>query len=311
MINRSSCIAILLIFTLCACKQQTQPVLQEQKNVKKGEYPMPTPPSMVSDPEEKATYVAMNYWNNYNFNDTSQINDTEYTETALANYIQLLYYTPQKTVEKSLRASLKKAEVNEQMFEFFTGLYEKYLQDPNSPMRNEDFYIPILEYIIAKPDLDEVYKIRPRYQLKMALKNRTGDVASDFSYTTASGKTGRMHKLKSDYLILFFYNPECSSCKKITQHILDSPVINMLIENKTVTLLAFYPDEDISAWKSHQSIIPSTWINSYDNGKLKKEELYDLKAIPTIYLLDKEKRVLLKDAPIEVVEQRLYQLELL
>jgi hypothetical protein len=37
-------------------------------------------------------------------------------------------------------------------------------------------------------------------------------------------------------------------------------------------------------------------------------ELYDLKAMPTLYLLDKDKKVLLKDAPVEQVEQYLAHL---
>ena len=33
------------------------------------------------------------------------------------------------------------------------------------------------------------------------------------------------------------------------------------------------------------------------------DRLYDLKAIPTIYLLDSSKRVILKDVPVEVAEE--------
>jgi hypothetical protein len=33
-----------------------------------------------------------------------------------------------------------------------------------------------------------------------------------------------------------------------------------------------------------------------------RERLYDIKAIPTIYLLDSDKKVLLKDSSIEAVE---------
>ncbi len=39
------------------------------------------------------------------------------------------------------------------------------------------------------------------------------------------------------------------------------------------------------------------WINGYDKElTVLERELYDLKAMPTLYLLDKDKKVLLKDA---------------
>lgn len=44
-------------------------------------------------------------------------------------------------------------------------------------------------------------------------------------------------------------------------------------------------------------------VCTYDDGQvITKERLYDLRAIPTFYLLDREKRVLLKDAPFRVIE---------
>ena len=39
------------------------------------------------------------------------------------------------------------------------------------------------------------------------------------------------------------------------------------------------------------------WVNGYDKGQILTNELhYDLSAIPSFYLLDKDKKVLLKDA---------------
>jgi hypothetical protein len=47
-------------------------------------------------------------------------------------------------------------------------------------------------------------------------------------------------------------------------------------------------------------------IDGYDEGqRLTREQVYDLKAIPALYLLDAEKRVILKDASFEQVEERL------
>ena len=40
---------------------------------------------------------------------------------------------------------------------------------------------------------------------------------------------------------------------------------------------------------------------------IKEKNLYDLKAIPTLYLLDKNKKVLLKDAVVGQIEQYLQQ----
>ena len=49
--------------------------------------------------------------------------------------------------------------------------------------KRQEFYIPVLEAMIASPVLDETEKIRPQARLKLAQKNRIGTKALDFTYT--------------------------------------------------------------------------------------------------------------------------------
>lgn len=71
-------------------------------------------------------------------------------------------------------------------------------------------------------------------------------------------------------------------------------------------MLSFYPDEELEEWRKHLNEFPEEWINSYDKElTLREKQLYDLKAIPTLYLLDREKKVLLKDATAQVIEEYL------
>jgi hypothetical protein len=67
-------------------------------------------------------------------------------------------------------------------------------------------------------------------------------------------------------------------------------------ENDLVEVLAIYPDEDLVAWRDHISDIPRSWINGYDAGmRITEARSYNLQAIPSLYLLDNEKRVIIKD----------------
>jgi hypothetical protein len=64
----------------------------------------------------------------------------------------------------------------------------------------------------------------------------------------------------------------------------------------------------MSAWREYLQKMPQGWIVSYDAPQaIKNRELYDLKAIPTIYLLDAAKRVMLKDEmSIPIIEHTIY-----
>jgi hypothetical protein len=45
-------------------------------------------------------------------------------------------------------------------------------------------------------------------------------------------------------------------------------------------------------------VYPDSWHNGFDPDlAIRNENLYNVRAIPSLYLLDDEKRVILKDAP--------------
>ena len=294
----------LLFFTLIfsACNgQQTKKT--ETGNTKERTFQMVSVPSVITEPEERAAYLVKHYWDKFDFTDTTLIHLPEIMEQATSNYIDMMKYVPAEVASSSIKDMMNKASADSTMFACFAGLYEKYLYDPNSPMRDESLYIYVLEAVLEAPVLDEVSKIRPAHLLELALKNRVGEPATDFTYTLADGKKGTLYHTKADYLLLFFYNPDCHACKEITDQLAASPLVTEWIKNNKLKILAVYPDEDLEAWKNHISYMPAGWINSYDSTvSLKNDEIYDLKAIPTLYLLDKDKKVVLKDVTFNQVE---------
>ena len=109
-----------------------------------------------------------------------------------------------------------------------------------------------------------------------------------------------MHGLRSEYTVLFFNNPGCPACRDIAGLMVASPEITQRVRDGRLTVLAVYPDEDLKAWQEHGADFPESWgyVRGRD-GALSEANLYDLKAIPTLYLLDRNKKVLLKDATFE------------
>ncbi len=271
------------------------------------EFPTVTVPGTIL-PEDRAAYVVDHYWDRFDFRDTVYCHLPEVTEQAYADYIYLLPFVPRQQAIASINNLFDKAAADSVMFRYFASLAEKYFYDPNSPYRNDEFYIPVLQKVLASPYMDDVEKLRPENQLEMAMKNRVGDKAADFVYTTADGRQSRLYDLASEYILLFIYNPDCATCESLRNEIGASPMLSEMIENGTLKVLALYPDEDLTIWRGYRDSIPQTWINAYDKAlKLRNDSLYDLKAIPSIYLLDKDKRVLLKDcSSVPMVEEALY-----
>jgi hypothetical protein len=302
-------IAVLIFISILANScghSNNKKAVKKQVSQHTETFKVPEIPSVLKTPELKADYLMEHYWDNFNFRDTALVNKPKITEQAFTDFIHIILQVLPKTADKGIRILMGRAETSSKMYQCFLDLSEKYLYDPNSPFRNETLYESFLKAALTTKVLDEAYKIRPKKQYDLAQKNKLGHKATNFKFTFKDGSSSRLYAVKADLILLYFFNPECTDCKTVREKIMGSVTLQDLIARNKLTILAVYPDEDLTAWKKHHTELPDKWINAYDKGTvIKRRELYDLKAIPTLYLLDKEKHILLKDARFEEVENYL------
>ncbi|MEG2728658.1 MAG: DUF5106 domain-containing protein [Mucinivorans sp.] len=255
-------------------------------------------PMTITDQKAKAEWLAANYWNLFNFTDTTYISSPE-LEQAFVDWITIMPYL-EKAGQVSVWGSVfnKASASSRAMLDEFMRLAEHYLYDPNSPMRNEVIYVSALEAELGLAALPEIEKIRPGAQLKLAAKNAVGTRASDFSYTAIDGSRGRLSGVKGEFLLLFFNDPNCTNCKDVRGRLTVATRVRELEQAGRLRVLAIYAGEHTDEWQDYASNIPARWLNVQCEVSLKRDERYDLRASPTLYLLDSEKRVLLKDCDV-------------
>lgn len=275
-------------------KSQETPTVEQEK---KRTFQLPEVPVMLNTPELRAVYVAQHYWEHFDFRDTVYIHLPDITEQAAVNFMDILRLISPEEAQKALSILSEKAAVEPMMMNYFWETLSRYWHNPNSPMKNEDLFILLCKGVEQTPQVEQYLRDRARYQRLLAEKNRVGMKAADIVYTLDSGKQGNLHGLKAPYTLVFFYNPDCHTCADIKQAMHQSLRLKNLVTNGQMKVLTLYPDEDVALWREHLHEMSDDWINGYDKGQvLTLEERYDLSSIPSFYLLDQEKKVLLKDA---------------
>lgn len=267
----------------------------------------------IEEEKSQASYEILHYWDSFDFDDTARIHRPDITEQAFVDFINILPKYDSVTIRNSIENMLQQAQLQDStnnVYRHLLKLSDHYLYDPNSPFRNEELYIPVMEYILQARLSDDATKQRTEFNLKMILKNRLGRVASDVTYTIANGSSSNLYAIESPYTILYFYNPDCNACKEATAFLKTSKRINELLQNRKLSILGVYTDADLTLWKKHLNEMPSNWIVGYDKGQqIEKRKSYELRAIPSLYLLDKDKRVLLKDANASDIQKFLLRIQ--
>ena len=256
------------------------------------ELPLPNVPTTLRTPTDRANYIIQHFWDAMEFGDTIRSHNKMFMEQNFSNFISVFPYAEEEARKHAVETLLGKAETDSTGYVLLKDVTEKYLYEPNSPMLSEEFYILFLEQLVKSPILGEYGRQRAYRQLDAACKNRPGMTAADFAYTTREGYKTTLHKTDSQGdLLLIFYDPDCEHCKEVMSELQTE---KMLSDGK-VKVLAIYSDEDYELWKRTAGLLPKEWTVGYDGGMLQENGSYVLRAMPTLYLLDREKKVILKD----------------
>ena len=274
------------LFVLWACS-----LVQAQAQ---QSFPYPAIPDTLRSVEQRAGYLSEHYWDNYNFADTLLLKSKEMTEQGFVNFIDILnrfnldYASKgvahkdiaqkditrkditrkgiaQKDItQKGIACFTRKAFSNAAAKERFENLIEHYFEDQLSPVRNDRVYLIFLEEMKNSPCFDETEKERIAFKIKTTNKNLPGDIAINFKFKDESGKEHQLSDYKDQKVILYFYDPDCENC------------------------------HEVSAWLKQQTIPADIKVIKMiaDNHI---SYMYSLKNMPTIFLLDKENKVILKD----------------
>ena len=275
-------------------------------------FPDVVPPAMMEDPHDRAEYMAMRMWNglldserNYPC-DSSMVNGVRKgdVEQKFANWISILDVAGQKVAEKSISSlyskvyACEKKDTASNVFETFTEFVDKYMFDPNSPLRNEDYYGVYAARLASCEFISAPMQEKYARDARLCSLNKVGTKAADFRFADKRGKINTLYNIKAPYTLLFFSNPGCEACMNIINVLKGEPAIAELISSGKMAVLNIYIDEDLDAWRSYMSVYPEEWYNGFNpDFVIRNEMLYNVRAIPSLYLLDSEKTVILKDAP--------------
>lgn len=288
------------LFVLWAC---TLVQAQAQQS-----FPYPAIPDTLRSVEQRAGYLSEHYWDNYNFADTLLLKSKEVTEQGFVNFIDILNRfnldntskgvahkdiaqkdIAQKDIvrkdiarkdiarkditQQGIACFTRKAFSNAAAKERFENLIEHYFEDQLSPIRNDRVYLIFLEEMKNSPCFDETEKERIAFKIRTTNKNLPGDIAINFKFKDENGKEHQLSDYKDQKVILYFYDPDCENC------------------------------HEVSAWLKQQTIPADIKVLKMvaDNHI---SYIYSLKNMPTIFLLDKENKVILKDCTAqELIEQ--------
>lgn len=267
-----------------------------------GQLPLPVVPPTLTKPADRAIYIIDHFWDGLDFSDTVVSRDARLIEQSFADYTSLFPVVNDSTarLQSAVNRLVSASEADSVAAAGLREIAEIYLYDVVSPMHNDDYYRFYLNSFINSDGLDDGMRLRYEYQLEEIDKNRVGEEATDFGLVAKDGsETTLSHEVAGVPLtVLMFYNPFCSECHDISSAMGDDPAVAKAVAAGRLQLIAVIAD---GAWSDNASAVPLDGpireFAAKDNC-VEDEQLYSIRMIPTLYVLDSEMKVVMRDAKL-------------
>lgn len=277
-------------------------------------FPAAEIPLMITEPSERMAWLGDHFWDRFlavdslYYSDTVTVNGVplEDLEKQVGVFATLLEqgapeagYSAMENLYTRMEA-FQSAYNESNLLPELTGLVSRYFYDPNSPVRNEELYLPFAQGLSGCPLISALDRERYAREARLCALNRPGTRAADFRFVDTAGRSRTLYGIKAELLLLVFGNPDCHACKELQEALEGSEELSAAIASGELKVVDIYIDQDLTAWKEHIPEYPSSWINGYDPSfVIRTDLLYNVRALPSLYLLSADKTVLLKDATTE------------
>jgi peroxiredoxin len=265
----------------------------------------PLIPSGLSK-EDRVVYLKQHFLDNVDFTDTLLLRSNAWAGKAIS-YLSLYsnnQYT-QKQLEsefiKAVTVILGKASVNPEIYKFlldyFVGGFDKYHFDAVITYMADNFQDPF-------SCEDQARKTKLQKKLENFKKISVGKIAPDITVPDSKGKPVVLSQIRSEYTLLVFWSSECGHCVQMMPQLREfyDKQKPKRLEVMTVSL-----DTSRTEWTTFIREQKLNWLNTSElkGFNSASSDEYNIFATPTMFLLDREKKILAKPISYRELEQAL------
>jgi peroxiredoxin len=253
--------------------------------------------------EKQLAFLKAHDLDNVDFNDTGLIYSDAFTSKTIE---YLTYYRnpqlPKELLEKEFMVAvdtiLNKAKVNQLVYQHIV----EYLIDGFKKFGFDQPLDYIVENYVIKDDLCLDVKTEGliKRRIDQARNLKIGSVVPDIVLPDSTGNEINLYSLRSEQVLIVFYSSTCPHCQTMLPKLRD---LYQKQKEKKKEVVAVSLDDKRRDWLNFVSTNNLNWVNVSDlkgwDGKAASD--YFIYATPTMFLVDKDKKIIAKPMTVEDV----------
>lgn len=135
----------------------------------------------------------------------------------------------------------------------------------------------------------------PSHVDSLRAANSVGTKAADFAIMTTDGNESTLYDTDSRLTLVYLYHPDCYTCIATMSYLEADETFKSMVSSGGLKILAVDLTEDMVSITQNMRP-PKGWTLCFNyDARIINDQLYFIEEYPSMYLLDKDKTVLLKN----------------
>ncbi len=272
-------------------------------------------PTNATDSFAAFRYYKDHYWDGVNFWD-GRLAYTPFFEEKLDRYFKQLVTPDSDSVTREIDNMMAFAQINPEMTRFllikFLNRYlaQQYMTDDAVLVHLYEKYVANKTY----PWLDEKGRKIVQDRAYSLMANILKSPAAEVELPDSTGTIRKLYDLQAAHTLLVFWDPTCGHCRETLPKV-DSMYrakwkregvgiysIAKETEGTRDNWLNFIRDNKLSGW-THVYYSKQAEKNRIDSNIPGYSQLFDVQTFPTLYLLDRDKKIVAKKLTYEQMDE--------
>lgn len=240
-------------------------------------------------------YYKAHFWDNINLNDDRLVR-TPLLHTKVEQYLTRLTPPQPDSVIKAVDYLFNLAGDNIESFKYLMW-YLTVKFESSEIMGYDAIFVHLVNKYYSDPKMSWMNKTVKENLEKRAAVLQTiliGKPAPEMILYDTLQRPVSLYKVNAEYTLVYFWDPDCSHCKKETPLLKD-----FYTKNKDLLNLEVYAVCMDTSWKDMKNYIiknQTSWINVNGFYSITQDfrDIYDVHSSPVMYLLDKNKMIVAK-----------------
>ncbi len=263
------------------------------------------------DSIDNYNFYKAHYWDGISFMD-DRIVRTPFFLPKLETYYRQIMPQASDSLIKDLDYKLLLARTSPEMYKFLLNWFTDEYINPKY-MGQDAVFVHLYNKYHSKGVSNWLNKTQDSVITRrafMLMSNLIGEMAANLEFADTTGKTKALYEVDAPYTVVIFWDPNCGHCKDEIPR-LDS-MYRASWQKKNVKIYAVLSETEKvkEQWLTFiRDKKIGDWVNVYQTKAALDEEtknqrptfrqLYNVEVTPTMYLLDKEKRIIAKKLTLE------------